>query len=123
MHYLGAVTMVVSLSDTGYICAVEVVRGIEDKLDKQAVDVMRQQVFQPILLDGKPTAGDMMVQRDFWRADASDTLYSENAGASSSEISLEAKSFPALVFRPSPPPVESRVIPIGTSTSAYLSLP
>jgi hypothetical protein len=96
MHYLGAVTMVVSLSDTGYICAVEVVRGIEDKLDKQAVDAMRQQVFQPIRLEGKPTAGDMTVQRDFWRADASDTLYSENAGASSSEISLEAKSFHAL---------------------------
>ena len=48
MHYLGAVTVSVALSDTGHICAVDVVKGIEPALDKQAIDAIRQQPFQPI---------------------------------------------------------------------------
>jgi len=34
LHYVGTVTMRLSLSDTGYICGVEVVKGIQPELDK-----------------------------------------------------------------------------------------
>lgn len=91
VHYVGTVTVVVSLSDTGNVCAVEVVKGIADALDKQAVDAIRQQPFQPIRQDGKPIPGFMTIQRDFWRGDTSDILVSQNADASPDEISPDAK--------------------------------
>jgi len=95
VHYLGAVTMLVSLSDTGSICEVEVVKGIEAALDKQAVSVIRQQLFQPIRQDGKPVPGFMTIQRDFWRGDTSDTLVSLNADDSKGEVPPDARTFPA----------------------------
>ncbi|MGA6988000.1 MAG: energy transducer TonB [Terriglobales bacterium] len=96
VHYVGVVTVVVSLSDTGSVCAVEVVKGIADALDKQAVDAIRQQPFQPIRLDGKPVPGFMTIQRDFWRGDTSNILVSQNADASPDEISSDAKLVHAL---------------------------
>jgi hypothetical protein len=99
MHYLGAVTMLVSLSDTGSICEVEVVKGIEEALDKQAVSVIRQQPFQPIRQDGKPIPGFMTIRRDFWRGDTSDTLVSLNADDSKGEVPPDAESFPAVDVR------------------------
>lgn len=96
MHYVGAVTMVVSLSNTGNVCAIEVVKGIADALDKQAVEAIRQQPFQPIRLEGKPIPGFMTIQRDFWRGDTSDILMSQNADATPDEIPPDAKLFHAL---------------------------
>lgn len=96
VHYLGAVTMLVSLSDTGSICEVEVVKGIEGVLDKQAISVIRQQHFQPIRQGGKPVPGFMTIQRDFWRGDASDTLVSLNADDGTGEVPPDAGSFSAV---------------------------
>jgi Gram-negative bacterial TonB protein C-terminal len=94
VHYLGAVIMLVSLSDTGSICEVEVVKGIDEAMDKQAVSAIRQQLFQPIGQDGKPIPGFMTIRRDFWRGDTSDTLVSLNADDSKGEVP-DAESFPA----------------------------
>lgn len=91
VHYVGAVTVLVSLSDTGYVCEVKVAKGIEEALDNQAVDAIRQQVFQPMRENGKPIPGLMTIQRDFWRGDTSDILMSQNADASPDEIPAEAK--------------------------------
>ena len=91
VHYLGAVTVSLALSDTGHICAVDVVKGIEPALDKQAIDAIRQQPFQPIRVDGKPVPGFMTIQRDFWRGDTSDILISQNADASPDEIAPDAR--------------------------------
>lgn len=96
VHYVGTVTIQLSLSDTGYLCAVAVVNGITEALDKQAVDAIRQQIFQPIRQGGKPVPGFMMIQRDFWRGDTSDILISQNADASPDEIPSDAKLFKAL---------------------------
>ena len=95
MHYLGAVTVVVSLSDTGYVCAVEVVKGLDHVLDKEAVDSIRQQVFQPIRESGRPIPGSMAIVRDFWQGDGNDILVSENRGAAPDEIPPDARSFRA----------------------------
>src|SRR5207302_982822 len=91
LHYVGTVTMRLSLSDTGYICGVEVVKGIQPDLDKQAVNAIKGQIFQPILLEGKPIAGVMTIQRDFFRGDTSDTVFSENVDAASDDIPFEEK--------------------------------
>jgi Gram-negative bacterial TonB protein C-terminal len=96
VHYVGTVTLSLSLSDTGYLCAVAVVNGISEALDKQTVDAIRQQIFQPIRQGGKPVPGLMTVQRDFWRGDTSDLLVSQNADASPDEIPSDAKLFKAL---------------------------
>lgn len=96
VHYVGTVTLRLSLSDTGYVCAIAVVDGLTEALDKQAVDAIRQQIFQPIRQSGKPVPGFMMIQRDFWRGDTSDILISQNADASPDEIPSDAKLFKAL---------------------------
>jgi len=96
VHYVGTVTVVVSLSDTGYLCDATVVKGISEALDKQAVDAIRQQPFQPIRQDGKAVPGYMTIYRDFWRGDTSDFLISQNANASPDEIPGEARLFKAL---------------------------
>ena len=72
------------------------VSGITEALDKQAVDAIRQQLFQPIRQSGKPVPGLMTIQRDFWRGDTSDILISQNADASPDEIPPDAKLFKAL---------------------------
>jgi hypothetical protein len=87
--------MLVSLNDKGHICEVEVVKGIEEALDKQAVSVIRQQPFQPIRQDRKPVPGFITIQRDFWRGDTSDTLVSLNADDSKGEVPPDAESFHA----------------------------
>ncbi len=96
MHYVGTVTVILSLSDTGYICDATVVRSISEALDKQAVNAIRQQPFQPIRQDGKAVPGYMAVYRDFWRGDTSDFLISQNANASPDEIPRDAKLVKAL---------------------------
>lgn len=91
VHYVGTVTVSVALSDTGYICGVNVIKGIEPAIDEQAVQAIREQLFQPIREDGKPVPGFMTIQRDFWRGDTSDFLFSQNADASPDEIPAEAR--------------------------------
>jgi TonB family protein len=91
VHYVGTVTVSVTLSDTGYICGVKVIKGIEPALDEQAVEAIREELFQPIKEDGKPVPGFMTIQRDFWRGNNSDFSFSENVNASPDEIPAEAR--------------------------------
>lgn len=86
VHFVGTVTMLVSLSDTGAICEITVVKGIDFNLDKQAVQAIQAHLFQPIQQDGKAIPGSMMVQRDFWRGDSSDIVVAENADSVHDEI-------------------------------------
>ena len=93
VHYVGTVSVLVSLSDTGFVCAVTVVKGIDETLNREAVTAIRPQVFQPIQIDGKPVSGLMMIHRDYWRGDdAADLLIAENAGATPDEIANVASA-------------------------------
>jgi hypothetical protein len=73
-----------------------VAKGISEALDKQAVDAIRQQPFQPIRQDGKAVPGYMTIYRDFWRGDTSDLLISQNANANPDQIPADARLFKAL---------------------------
>lgn len=111
--------MLVSLSDTGFICDVKVIKSLEPAIDKQAVNTIRQQLFQPIRQGDKPIPGSMMIFRDFWRGDTSDFLIGENAGAAPDEI-------PASAQAASPPDIVSLLtagkIDGSTYTNGYFGL-
>jgi hypothetical protein len=92
VHYAGTVTMLISLSDTGYVCEVNILKSTDPILNEEATTAIREQVFQPIQLDGKPMAGSMMIYRDFWRGDHSDFLMAENANATPDEIPFEMET-------------------------------
>ena len=89
VHYAGTVTVLLSLSDTGYLCNVAIVKGIEPALDREAISAIQQQVFQPIKIGDKPVAGYMLAFRDYWRGDNSDLLFGENANAATDEVRSE----------------------------------
>jgi Gram-negative bacterial TonB protein C-terminal len=89
VHYAGTVTVLISLSDTGYLCDVSIVKGMEPALDREAIGAIQQQVFQPIKLGDKAVAGSMLVFRDYWRGDNSDLLFGENANAATDELRSE----------------------------------
>src|ERR1700730_3862083 len=74
VHYLGTVTLLVSLSDTGYVCDVQLLKGIDEALDKQAFEAIQKEIFQPIRQNGKPIPGSMTIQREFWRGNTTDIL-------------------------------------------------
>ena len=94
VHYVGTVTIMLALSDTGRICEISVIKGVKDEsLNKEALDAIQGQIFQPIRDSGRPVPGVMVIQRNFWRGDTSDILVAENANASPDEITAEAKSF------------------------------
>ena len=84
--------MMLSLSDSGSICDITLVRGLDPELDQQAVSDIRQQIFQPILLDDKPIPGSMMIFRDFWRGDTSNFLFGQTAGAAPDDIPESTQS-------------------------------
>jgi hypothetical protein len=85
LHYVGSVAMIVSLSDTGYVCDVTIVKELDPEADKDALAAIHNEVFQPIRVDDKPSPGSMMIFRDFWRDDAHTVLAGQNAGAAPDE--------------------------------------
>ena len=96
VHYVGTVTVLLALSDTGRICEISVIKGLKDEsLNKESLDAVQRQIFQPIRDNGRPVPGVMVIQRNFWRGDTTDMLVAENANASPDEISGEARSFAA----------------------------
>jgi hypothetical protein len=119
VHYVGSVSMIVSLSDTGEICDITVAKGLDPKLDKEAITAIRDQLFQPIQLDGKPIPGSMMIFRDFFRGDNTDFLVAETAGAAPDEIPQSANAV-------DPPDVLALVsagkIDGGTYSNSYFGL-
>ena len=89
VHYAGTVSVLLSLSDTGYLCDVSIVEGMEPELDREAIGAIQQQVFQPMKIGDKAVAGSMLVFRDYWRGDNSDLLFGENANAAADEVGSE----------------------------------
>jgi hypothetical protein len=96
VHYVGTVTLLISLSNTGYVCEVQVLKGIDDAKNRQAIAALQDEIFQPILENGRASPGTMTVQRAFWRGDTSDFLMSQNVDATPDEITPDARAFHAL---------------------------
>jgi hypothetical protein len=66
MKWVGAVDLFVVISDTGHVCSVQVIRGINHERDKQAQDQVRQRHFEPSKKDGRPVPVFVTVPVNFW---------------------------------------------------------
>lgn len=82
--YAGTVSLRLVISDKGYVCSVQLVRGFDKTADAKAIQTARNWRFTPSHLKktGEPVAVEMMVEIAFRR--------NENG-----ELVLEAPSQPA----------------------------
>src|SRR5690242_10989223 len=51
-QYAGSVLLMAVISDKGFVCSAQVIRGLDKQIDKKAVQTVRQWHFQPARKDG-----------------------------------------------------------------------
>jgi TonB family protein len=69
-QYAGTVMVMAVVSDKGYVCHAEVVRGLEKEVDKKAVGAVRQWHLQPARKDGRPVSVVVIMEVSYWRKDS-----------------------------------------------------
>ena len=67
-HYVGTVTVMVVISDKGYVCDVHLLRGIDKLTDKAAVASLRKWQFAPARKDGRAVPAVVSAEVDLWRS-------------------------------------------------------
>jgi hypothetical protein len=67
--YAGTVSLFLVISDKGYVCSVQLVRGFDKTADKKAIQIARNWRFTPSYLKktGQPVAVEMLVEVAFRR--------------------------------------------------------
>lgn len=66
--YAGVVSLRLVISDKGYVCSVQLVRGFDKTADAKAIQIARNRRFTPgHLKNGTPVAVDMLVEVAFIR--------------------------------------------------------
>jgi TonB family protein len=69
-QYAGTVVLMVVISDTGYVCDAQVVRGVEKALDKTAVKNARQWHLEPVRTkEGRSVPVVARVDVNYWLKD------------------------------------------------------
>lgn len=67
-RHIGAVQLIVEVSDKGYVCDVQVVRALDDKeADTQVKEAVRNWHFDPAKKDGRQIPATVLVEVDVWR--------------------------------------------------------
>jgi TonB family protein len=61
----GAVRLACLLDTAGHVTHVELVRGVDDRLDRSAVEAFRKWQFEPATRKGEPVAVDLLVEIPF----------------------------------------------------------
>ncbi len=61
--------MMIVLSDTGFVCDAEILRGLNKEADEQAIAAVRRQSFQPAKKAGKPVPVVLTVDVPYWWKD------------------------------------------------------
>ncbi|HZR28080.1 MAG TPA: energy transducer TonB [Terriglobales bacterium] len=69
MQYAGTVTLMAVISNTGYVCDAQVIRGLDKETNKKAVKTLRQWHLQPARKDGRTVPVVTTVGIDYWRKD------------------------------------------------------
>ncbi len=69
-QYAGTVMVMAVVSDKGYVCHAEVVRGLDKETDKKAVGAVRQWHLQPARKDGRPVSVVVIMEVNYWRKDS-----------------------------------------------------
>lgn len=57
------------ISDRGYVCDVQVIRGIDKEIDQKAFKTAREARFQPAKKDNRPVPVVVRLQVPYWRKD------------------------------------------------------
>lgn len=63
----GSVSLLLVISDKGYVCSVQLIRGFDKEADTRAMQGARQWRFDPSKKDGHPVAVEMRIEVGFWR--------------------------------------------------------
>lgn len=61
--------LMVVISDKGYVCDAQVIRGLDKETDKNAAGAVRQWHFQPARKDGHAVPVVVTVEVNYWRKD------------------------------------------------------
>ncbi len=69
-QYAGTVMVMAVVSDKGYVCSAEVMRGLDKETDKKAVGAVRQWHLQPARKDGRPVSVVVIMEVNYWRKDS-----------------------------------------------------
>jgi TonB family protein len=70
------VTLLVVVSDTGYVCSARVVKGINKEIDKSTQKAVSKWRFKPAMKDGRPVAVVVSIDVNY-RLDANGQLISD----------------------------------------------
>ena len=68
-QYAGTVTLMAVISDKGYVCDAQVIRGFDKETDKKAASSVRQWHFEPARKDGHAVPVVITLEVNFWRKD------------------------------------------------------
>ncbi|HEX8817093.1 MAG TPA: energy transducer TonB [Terriglobales bacterium] len=65
-QYLGTVSLLTQLSDTGRVCFIVSIDGINKDIDKKTEQASQQRRFDPVRRDGRPVPALATVYVDYW---------------------------------------------------------
>src|SRR5579864_712797 len=65
--FAGTVFVLLTISDTGYVCSAQLIQGFDKEADKRALEGTRKWRFNPSKKNGHPVAVEMRIQLSFWR--------------------------------------------------------
>jgi TonB family protein len=68
-QYVGTVMLMAVISDKGYVCNTQVIRGVDKEIDKTAAGAVRQWHFQPARKDGRAIPVVVTVEVNYWHKD------------------------------------------------------
>jgi len=66
--FAGTVSLLTVVSDRGYACSVQLIRGFDKSADTKAMHSVRRWRFDPAQKDGRPVPVVVTVEVNFWRA-------------------------------------------------------
>ena len=65
--FAGTVSLLAVISDKGYVCSVQLIRGFDKAADTQAIRAVRKWHFDPARKDGHPVPVVVKTEVNFWR--------------------------------------------------------
>src|ERR1041385_7933917 len=65
--FAGTVSLLLVISDRGYVCSVQLIRGLDKEIDKRAIQGAQIGRFHPSTKNGHPVAVEMRIEVGFWR--------------------------------------------------------
>jgi hypothetical protein len=68
-QYAGTVMLMAVISDKGYVCDAQVIRGLDKETDEKSAGAVRQWHFQPARKDGHAVPVVVIVEVNYWRKD------------------------------------------------------